>query len=225
MVKKNNNIPKVRLISITKPVAKKIKKFTPEELITYIARISNPNNQLNTETSDRLLKYCVKHAHWSIFEHVFFTVEITTSVAIATQILRHKSAFFQQFSARYQSVTSFETYPARRQDDKNRQNSVDDMSDDDKDWFLKAQQEIQNRSLELYNDALSRGVAKEQSRFLLSQSATTTMYMTNNLRNWIHYISIRTDPTTQKEHRDIALKIKTIFIRKFPVIAKALEWV
>lgn len=215
---------KVRLISITKPVAEDIKDMSAEELTAFVARVSNPSNQMNTETAPRLLKYCIKNSHWSVFEHVSLTVEITTSRAIAAQILRHRSFVFQEFSQRYAEATNFELYPARRQDNKNRQNSVDDMDSDDKQFFINAQNYIQAESEGLYKEALARGIAKEQARFLLPLSTQTTLYMTGNVRNWIHYIELRTANGTQLEHKEIAEEIKKIFTQQLPAIAEAKEW-
>jgi thymidylate synthase (FAD) len=215
---------KVELVSITKPVKSELNDFSSEELMAYIARVSNPSNQMNTKTSSKLLGYCIKNKHWSVFEHVNMTVEITTSRAIAAQILRHRSFVFQEFSQRYSSATEFELYEARRQDDKNRQNSIDNMSDDDKEFFINAQNYINEECKGLYQEALSRGIAKEQARFLLPLSTQTTLYMTGNVRNWIHYIELRSENGTQKEHADIANKIKDIFKDQLPAISEALEW-
>lgn len=215
----------VRLVSITKPVLDELKDFTPEELLSYVARVSSPQNQLNNETASKLLGYCIKNNHWSVFEHVNMTVEITTSRAISAQILRHRSAVFQETSQRYSEVLQNEIYPARRQDLKNRQNSVDDMSEEDKLWFSYQQQIIWNNSYEAYQDALARGIAKEQARFLLPLSTQTKLYMTNNVRNWIHYIDLRTANGTQKEHKVIAEAIKQIFINNFPAISEAKGWI
>lgn len=215
---------RVRLISITKPVADEIVDCTPEELTAFVARVSNPSNQLNNETASKLLGYCIKNNHWSVFEHVAFTVEIKTSRAIAAQILRHRSACFQEFSQRYAEAMDNEFYPARRQDLKNRQNSVDDMNEEDKIWFKNAQSDHWKSAMNLYGQALSRGIAKEQARFLLPLSTQTTIYMTNNVRNWIHYIDLRTKNGTQLEHKEIADEIKEIFKKEFPAIALAKEW-
>lgn len=215
---------KVKLISITKPVAEDIKDFTPEELMGFVARVSNPSNQMNSETAPKLLGYCIRNAHWSVFEQVSFTVEIKTSRAIAAQILRHRSAVFQEFSQRYAEAMDNEFYPARRQDNKNRQNSVDDMSEEDKQWFIDAQKETWETSNLFYKEALKKGIAKEQARFLLPLSTQTTLYMTNNVRNWIHYIDLRTTAGTQLEHKEIALEIKEIFKKEFPAIAEAKGW-
>ena len=215
---------KVELVAVTKPVKKEIEEFTSEEMMAYVARVSNPSNQMNTKTSSKLLGYCIKNAHWSVFEHVNMTIEITTSRAIAAQILRHRSFVFQEFSQRYAEVTNFEVYPARRQDTKNRQNSIDDLDKDTKDWFAMAQQLVTEDARAMYDEALRRGIAKEQARFLLPLSTETTLYMTGNVRNWIHYISLRSENGTQKEHADIAIAIKNIFIEQFPAVAEALEW-
>lgn len=212
----------VELISVTQPVNKDI--LNAEQLTAYIARVSNPSNQLNIETAPKLLAYCIKNNHWSIFEHVSFTVKITTSRAIAAQILRHRSAVFQEFSQRYAEAIENQFYPARRQDIKNRQNSVDDMSDEDQKWFQEAQEQVWELSANLYKESLDRKIAKEQARFLLPLSTQTTLYMTNNLRNWMHYIDLRTDKSTQLEHRQIAEEIKTIFTEQFPTIAEAKGW-
>jgi thymidylate synthase (FAD) len=214
----------VELVAITKPVKSNLLEFSSEELIAYVARVSNPSNQMNTKTSSKLLGYCIKNSHWSVFEHVNMTVEITTSRAIAAQILRHRSFVFQEFSQRYAEVTNFEKYEARRQDIKNRQNSIDDMDQDTKEWFQMAQQLVTEDARAMYEEALRRGVAKEQARFLLPLSTQTTLYMTGNIRNWIHYIELRSENGTQKEHADIALAIKEIFKQQFPAIAEALEW-
>lgn len=216
---------KVRLISITKPVAEEIVNYTPEELSAYVARVSNPSNQMNNETAPKLLGYCIKNNHWSVFEHVSFTVEIKTSRAIAAQILRHRSAVFQEFSQRYAEVMDNEFYPARRQDSKNRQNSIDDMNEEDKQWFSDAQDYVWNESTSLYKEALKKGIAKEQARFLLPLSTQTTLYMTNNVRNWLHYIDLRCSNGTQLEHKEIADEIKAIFIKEFPAISEAKGWI
>jgi thymidylate synthase (FAD) len=204
----------VNLISIT-PEAEKV--------MMYCARVSNPKNQNSTNT--KLLDYCINNAHWSIFEMAHMTVEITTSRAIAQQILRHRSFSFQEFSQRYAEITSFETYTARRQDLKNRQNSIDDMSDEDKLWFSETQHEVQEQCERLYNHALKRGIAKEQARFLLPLSTTTKLYMAGSVRSWIHYLDLRCGNGTQLEHKVIADAIKTIFVKELPIIAQAKGWI
>jgi thymidylate synthase (FAD) len=223
LLKRRINLKRVKLISITRPVGE-IEHLSPEELTAYVARVSNPSNQMNTETASKLLGFCIRNNHWSVFEHVSFTVEIKTSRAISAQILRHRSACFQEFSQRYAEITENEFYPARSQDLKNRQNSKDDMSDADKNWFDIAQKIVWNYASGMYKEALKKGIAKEQARFLLPLSTQTTIYMTNNVRNWIHYIDLRTKNGTQLEHKEIAEEIKIIFKNEFPEIAKAKEW-
>lgn len=215
---------KVELVSITKPIKSELNDFSSEELMAYIARVSNPSNQMNTKTSSKLLEYCIKNKHWSVFEHVNMTVEITTSRAIAAQILRHRSFVFQEFSQRYSEAMSNEKVEARRQDNKNRQNSIDDMSEEDKEWFDRQQTRLWQEAKAEYDEAIRRGIAKEQARFLLPLSTQTTLYMTGNVRNWIHYIELRSENGTQKEHADIANKIKDIFKEQLPAICEALEW-
>lgn len=193
-----------------------------ENIIAYCARVSSPN-QDNPEYA-RLLKYCIKNKHWSVFEMASMCIEIETSRAIAQQILRHRSFHFQEFSQRYATATSFQTYGARRQDSKNRQNSIDDMIEADKKWFDRAQDMMQAQANHLYNEALDRGIAKEQARFLLPLSTTTKLYMHGTIRDWIHYLNLRTGNGTQLEHKEIADAIKNIFLDKFPVICEALEW-
>jgi len=193
-----------------------------EKEMMYCARVSNPSNQNSTST--KLLDYCIKNSHWSIFEMANFCVEIETSRAIAQQILRHRSFSFQEFSQRYAACSDTQFYNARRQDNKNRQNSIDDMSKEDKDWFLNAQIETWTKSNDLYKQALDRGIAKEQARFLLPLSTTTKLYMNGTVRSWLHYLDLRCGNGTQLEHKEIAECIKSIFIEQFPNIAKAKEW-
>lgn len=203
----------VKLISVT-PKA--------EKTIMYCARVSNPNNQQSD--NPKLLEYCIKHGHWSVFEMANMIVQITTSRAIAAQILRHRSFSFQEFSQRYAEANCAEIYPARRQDTKNRQNSIDDMSLDDKDWFYKAQEDTVDFGMDLYKQALDRGIAKEQARFLLPLSTTTKLYMNGTIRSWLHYLDLRCDDSTQLEHREIANAIKKIFCEQLPNIAEAKGW-
>lgn len=205
----------VKLISIT-PNA--------EEIIGYCARVSNPKNQKNPNIS-KLFGYCIKHGHWSIFEMANMVIEINTSRGIATQILRHRSFSFQEFSQRYAEVDGFEEIEPRRQDENNRQNSFDDLEENDKAWFDIAIREQNRRCNSRYKEALSRGIAKESARFLLPLSTKTRMFMNGTVRSWIHYLQLRTDPSTQKEHQNIANAIKWgIFSCKLPVISKALGW-
>jgi len=210
---------KTKLISITKPVAEDLKHFNSEELISYIARVSNPSNQMNTLTSAKLLKYCIKNKHWSVFEHINMTFEITTSLAIATQILRHRSFVFQQFSGRYsKSNLEFEPIEFRLQDNQNRQNSIE-IDNNLQSYklinFKHAIEQLQTTTVQLYNDMLNFGIAKEVARFILPQNTSTTLYMTGNLRSWLHYIQLRADKATQKEHRIIADAIKEILAKEF----------
>ncbi len=213
----NDEVPEVE-----KPV--KLISITPdsEKLVAYCARVSS--NQQDNPSISKLLRYCIKHKHWSIFETAYLTVEINTSRAISAQILRHRSFTFQEFSQRYAEVPDFISYKARRQDKKNRQNSIDDMSIEDRHWFDLAQDRVQSITASLYLDALDRGIAKEQARFLLPMSSKTKIYMTGNIRSWIHYLELRTAIETQKEHRDIAIQVKEIFKQELPIISGALEW-
>ena len=208
----------IKLISVT-PDA--------EKTIGYIARVSNPNNQTNPKVSG-LLKYCIKHGHWSVFEQAHMTVEINTTRAIAAQILRHRSFTFQEFSQRYADSSMLgDTIPLpdlRRQDTKNRQNSIDDIDPFSRQKFEILMQHHFAQGMELYQKMLGEGIAKECARNVLPLCVPTKMYMTGNLRNWIHYITLRSANGTQKEHMDIANEIKQLFICKFPVIAEALEW-
>ena len=211
-------IPTVKLVRVT-PEA--------EQHIAYCARVSNPKNQENSNF-EGLLKYCIKNQHWSIFEHAFLTVEINTSLAIATQILRHRSFTFQQFSQRYADSTELQVElpvpDLRRQDTKNRQNSTDDLGD-----FIKLtlQERIRvhfEHGLNLYNQLLEQGVAKECARFVLPQATQTRLYMSGSLRSWMHYIDLRSAHGTQKEHMEIAEAIRCIFTCQFPTISSALGW-
>jgi len=200
-----------------------------EKTIGYIARVSNPNNQENPKV-EGLLKYCIKHGHWSVFEQAVMTVEINTTRAIAAQILRHRSFTYQEFSQRYadSKLLGFgDNIPLpdlRRQDDKNRQNSIDDVDPFTKQKFEILMQHHFKASMELYQEMLDAGIAKECARNVLPLCVPTRMYMTGNLRNWIHYISLREKNGTQKEHMDIAKAIKKIFVAEFPTISRALEW-
>jgi thymidylate synthase (FAD) len=213
----------VRLISISKPeLIVDGKPLTAEGLIAYCARVSSPNQE-NPDYA-KLLKFCIKNHHWSVFEMADMTLEITTTRAIAPQILRHRSFCFQEFSQRYAKATAYEKFEARRQDAKNRQNSLNDFDDSTKAWFSDAQEEVAALAFKRYEEALERGIAKESARALLPLSTETRMYMKGNVRNWIHYIQVRADAATQKEHRDIALAAKDIFIDQFPIIAEALDW-
>ncbi len=217
---------KVRLIAKTVITDAELKQqlsdIGPEQLAMYCARVSNPANQTSANT--KLLKYCLDHGHVSIFEMANMVFEIETSRAIAAQILRHRSFSFQEFSQRYAAAQSIEVYQARSQDFKNRQNSLDNMSEENRQWFLDAQKRNNDQALNLYQQALDRGVAKEQARFLLPLSTTTKLYMNGSLRSWIHYLQLRCGNGTQKEHQEIALAIREIFCQELPIIGEALGW-
>ena len=193
----------------------------------YVARVSNPNNQENPKVSG-LLKYCVTHQHWSVFEQAFMTLEIETTRGIAAQILRHRSFTYQEFSQRYADSSmladEIPLFDLRRQDTKNRQNSIDDI-----DPFIKQEFEIKikrhfEEGMKLYKEMLDADIAKECARFVLPLATPTRIYMSGSVRSWIHYISLRSANGTQKEHMDIADACKQIFIEQFPTLSEALEW-
>ena len=217
----------VKLISYTLGAGELVGKG-PQEVITYVARVSNPHNQINFHTAAGLLKYCIKHQHWSIFESASMTLEINTTRGIAAQILRHRSFTFQEFSQRYADTnllgTSIDSPELRRQDTKNRQNSLDDLPPGIvQDYQSKIDKHFKE-SMILYNNLLDNGVAKECARFVLPLATPTRLYMTGNVRSWITYIQLRGANGTQKEHQDVALQCKDIFTCLFPDIADALEW-
>ena len=193
-----------------------------EKLIAYCARVSSPNQE-NPEYA-KLLAYCIKHKHWSIFEQASMTVEIETSRMISAQILRHRSFQFQEFSQRYAEALTYVPCEARRQDWKNRQNSIDDLSDEVKEAWLEVQERMFEAALQAYQGALAVGIAKECARAVLPMQTATRLYMTGSIRSWIHYLELRTGPDTQLEHREIALAIKDIFVKQLPVVAEALGW-
>lgn len=192
------------------------------EILAFVARVSNPSNQMNHETSEKLLCYCLRNNHWSVFESASITMEIVTSRAIAQQILRHRSFTFQEFSQRYAAAVEREVYPARRQDTKNRQNSIDDLPPATQSWFLGIQEQLWEQSFQAYTMALEHGVAKEQARFLLPLATRTKLYMTGNVRSWITYCQLRCANGTQKEHRDIALECRTVLLQLVPEIKEFL---
>jgi thymidylate synthase (FAD) len=182
-----------------------------EEKVAYCARVSNPENQYNNETAGKLLKYLVKNKHWSPMEMANVCMEIECTRDIARQILRHRSFSFQEFSQRYAKATVFESRECRMQDDKNRQNSLDTEDKYLKNWWASAQNRVLDEAELMYNAALSKGIAKEQARALLPEGLTMSrLYMNGTLRSWLHYIEIRTDKATQKEHRDVAEACKTV---------------
>lgn len=197
-----------------------------EEVIAYCARVSNPSNQLNFDTSEKLIGYLIKHKHWSPFEMASITMQIKTSRAIAPQILRHRSFTFQEFSQRYAAVdqSGLVLTAARRQDNKNRQNSVDDLSQNIKDEWETRQLNNWKSSFEHYKWALDNGIAKECARAILPLGTSTTMYMSGTIRSWIHYIDLRSSNGTQREHIDIAEKCKEIIKKELPTIARAVGW-
>ena len=209
---------KVSLLSVT-PDA--------EKHIAYCARVSNPSNQDN-DSFEGLLRYCIKHRHWSIFEQAYMTLEIETTRAIAAQILRHRSFTYQEFSQRYADSTALGDImlpDLRRQDTKNRQNSIDDLDPILLDKLQRQMITLFSSSKNLYLQMLDAGVAKECARMVLPLATPTRMYMTGSLRSWIHYIDLRSANGTQKEHMDIANECKRLFTEQFPIIGGALDWV
>ena len=210
---------KITLISVT-PDA--------EKHIAYVARVSNPQNQENEKFAG-LLRYCIQHGHWSVFEQAFMTLEINTTRGLAAQILRHRSFTYQEFSQRYQDVSHIrEDIPLpelRSQDTKNRQNSIDDVDSDVVKRFNKKMRSHFDASIDLYKEMLHAGIAKECARFVLPLSTPTRLYMTGSVRSWIHYIELRSGHGTQKEHMDLVEEARGVFNRQFPTVAEALEWV
>ena len=198
-----------------------------EKNIAYCARVSNPNNQ-DSNSIAGLLNYCIKHKHWSIFEMAFMTLEINTNRGIAAQILRHRSFTYQEFSQRYADASLLEDEipipDLRRQDHKNRQNSIDDISGNKRKNYEASIRELFAKSKYLYDLMLRDGVAKECARFVLPLATPTRIYMSGSIRSWIHYIDLRSANGTQKEHMDIALSCKDIFKQQFPIISVALGW-
>ena len=207
----------------------KVISVTPnaEQHMGYVARVSNPSNQENPKVAG-LLSYCIKHNHWSVFEQAFMTLEIETTRGLAAQILRHRSFTFQEFSQRYADssmlASTIPMFDLRRQDKKNRQNSIDDI-----DEFTKQEFEIQIQrhfisAMDLYQTMLDHGIAKECDRFILPLATPTKLYMTGSVRSWIHYIQLRSANGTQKEHMDIAKECQCLFAGEFPIVAEALGW-
>ena len=208
----------VKLVSVT-PDA--------EQLMAYIARVSNPSNQDNEKYAG-LLKYCIKHNHWSVFEQSTMTLEIETTRAIAAQILRHRSFTFQEFSQRYASsndLGDIELPELRRQDTKNRQNSIDDLDTEMVDKLNRQMITLFSSAKSLYTQMLDAGVAKECARMVLPLCTPTRIYMTGSCRSWIHYINLRSAHGTQKEHMVIAEGCRKVFTEQFPAVSEALEWV
>ena len=207
----------------------KFVSITPdaEKMMAYIARVSNPANQQNEKYSG-LLKYCIKHNHWSVFEQSSMTLEIETTRGLAAQILRHRSFTYQEFSQRYADTKLLDdTIPLpqlRKQDLKNRQNSTDDLDEFLVQDFQLEMTKLFASSMKLYNKMLDSGVAKECARFVLPLATPTRLYMTGSCRSWIHYINLRSAHGTQKEHMDIANAVRDVFVEQFPICAEALEW-
>jgi thymidylate synthase (FAD) len=210
----------VKTIAVSKPVIDDI--ATPGNLVAYAARVSNPANQANTETAPRLLAYLAQNAHWSPFEMAHMTLEIVTTRDIARQILRHRSFAFQEFSQRYAEVVAADyiNRQCRLQHPTNRQASLEGASDDNITWFNNAQDDMQDTAIAFYDEAIARGIAKEQARVFLPEGLTkSTMYMAGSVRSWIHYIQLRTEAGTQKEHRQIAEMCKVELLKHFPELA------
>ena len=192
----------------------------------YVARVSNPNNQDNPKVAG-LLGYCIKHQHWSVFEQAHMTLEIETTRGIAAQILRHRSFTYQEFSQRYANTNmlgQIDVPDLRSQDDKNRQNSIDDIPQDQKARLQGQIQRYFSEGIDLYNELIREGIAKECARFVLPLATPTRIYMTGSVRSWIHYIDLRSAHGTQKEHMDIAEACRQIFIGQFPIVSTALDW-
>jgi len=209
----------VKLVSITHPKMDGLS--SPEELISYCARVSNPSNQMNMETSPKLLSYLIKHKHWSPFEMVDMTVSIVTRRSIAAQILRHRSFSFQEFSQRYSTATDIQQIELRKQGKTNRQSSEEVVLDS---TLISLVENHMERGKELYDFLIEKGVARETARDVLPLATETTMYMKGSIRSWIHYLDLRCAQDTQLEHRHIADNIKDIFKENFPNISLALGW-
>ena len=209
----------VKLVSVSQPVVSGI--TTAEDLMVYCARVSNPSNQLNTATGASLLAYCIRHGHWSVFETASMTVEITTSRAIAAQILRHRSFSFQEFSQRYSEAPGVENVEIRWQAKANRQSSTRVAPEGS--WGDIVAKKALAAAQQAYQDLLDAGIARECARMVLPLATTTTLYMTGSVRSWIHYMAQRLDEHTQKEHRIIAEQVQTIFAAQFPTVNQALK--
>jgi thymidylate synthase (FAD) len=208
----------------------KLVSVTPdaEKHMAYVARVSNPQNQDNDKFAG-LLKYCISHGHWSVFEQAFMTVEINTTRGLAAQILRHRSFTYQEFSQRYADVSHIrEDIPLpelRSQDTKNRQNSVDDVDSAIVEKYNNEMRKYFDQGIDLYKKMLRDGIAKECARFVLPLATPTRLYMSGSVRSWIHYIDLRSGHGTQKEHMDVAEGVRSIFCDQFPTVSEALEWV
>jgi len=220
----------MRSLMTTMDTQIKLVSVTPdaEKHMAYVARVSNPKNQDNDQFAG-LLKYCIKHGHWSVFEQAFMTVEINTTRGLAAQILRHRSFTYQEFSQRYADSSMLgKEIPLpelRRQDDKNRQNSINDLDPLVVQDFNAKMQRHFVEGMKLYKEMLDAGIAKECARFVLPLATPTRLYMTGSVRSWIHYIDLRSAHGTQKEHMDLVENVRSIFKEQFPVVAQALDWV
>lgn len=213
---------KCKVIGVTQPVV----DFIPdsEGIISYAARVSAPQNQSNFDTAAKLLKYCVDHQHYSVFEICNITMEIEAPRDIARQILRHRSFSFQEFSQRYAESTDFVTRECRLQDEKNRQNSIKSEFEDLNAWWEDEQTYILGEIKELYEKALKQGIAKEVARCILPEGLTMSkMYMNGTVRSWLHYIQLREENGTQLEHTDVAKKVKIEVLKYFPFLENVLE--
>jgi len=198
-----------------------------QDLVVYMARVSNPSNQDSSQGSEKLISYLIKHKHWSPFEMVSMCLEVSTTRSVSAQILRHRSFSFQEFSQRYADVTTVGSPVIphlRKQDLKNRQNSTDDLKPEQTQLYYRRINQLFEESQDLYREMVSSGVAKESARDVLPMASPTKMYMAGTLRSWIHYIDLRTANGTQREHQLIALNAKDIFKQEFPIITKALNW-
>lgn len=201
---------RTQIVAITKPLVGD-GSMTASEFITYCARVSNPANQLNTLTAPKLLAYCIRHGHWSIFEQASMTVEIVTSRAVAAQIIRHRSFCFQEYSQRYATALEMEPVELRTQDLKNRQASGGAFNQE---WATNAVADVTFKAWNLYRELISQGVSRETARMILPMCTQTTIYMTGSVRSWIHYFEQRCADGTQKEHRDIAISIRDMIFKE-----------
>ena len=219
---------KVTLVSSSEPSKELVEQgiVNAQELVAYCARVSNPANQTNTDTSEKLIRYLIKHRHWSPLEMVSACLEIETTRDIARQILRHRSFSFQEFSQRYADPTkdlAFTVRDARLQDTRNRQNSIDSNDEELEAWWSSKQMAVVNLVKETYSEAIEKGIAKEQARAVLPEGNTVSrLYMQGTLRSWLHYIELRSGPETQKEHREVALGCATALESIFPMVTEFL---
>jgi thymidylate synthase (FAD) len=213
-----------RIVATTQPAPWLVERGVKnaEQLIVYTARVSSPHNQDKHNTGEKLLQYCIKHGHWSVFETASMTVEIETTRAIAAQLLRHRSFTFQEFSLRYARSTGRAVVPSvRLQDEKNRQSSLPNPDEALDAWWVAEAGRVMDEAEEIYRQAIDKGVAKEVARFVLPLATPTRLYMTGSVRSWIHYLKTRLDPATQLEHRDVAIAVAHVFDDAFPVVSEA----